>query len=213
MLKHPSRSKKFYRLSALATGVVTSLVLLIAAPGCGKSLSAASTSSQDSIPVNGVGGFGSQCPFGEIGDPTPVQLQALNCPISDTSLQLDKPLMPLVLEADCDKYEVNVRSLVDTRIEATWKALPDGRFYFTMDAGVATFKDDGAGHSDCQTPVEVSVQGLMKCRDRDHVHLEVDATWFPGQSMGTEEHLTGPRCSFPSSCVLHGFTALNQCGG
>jgi len=188
--------------------------LLSVMAGCGKSISAPSAAqTQDSIPVQGVGGFGSQCPYGEIGDPKPVQLQALNCPISNTTLTLEKPLLPLILQADCTKYEVTVRSLVDTRIEARWKALPDGRFFFTMDAGVATFQNDGAGHSDCQTPVEVSVQGLMTCRDRDHVQLQVDATWFPGQSMGTAETLTGPKCALPSSCVLHGFTTLNQCGG
>jgi len=189
------------------------MLLIGMATGCAKSISAASTASQDSIPVDGVAGFGTQCPYGELGDPQPVQLQAFNCPINDPSLQLDHPLMPLILQADCTKDEVTVRSITDTRIEARWKALPDGRFFFTMDAGIATFKDDGAGHADCQTPIELSVAGLMKCRDRDHVQLEVDATWYPGQSLGTEVNLTGPRCALPASCNLHGFTTLKQCGG
>jgi hypothetical protein len=184
---------------------------------CGKSLDSSiqQTAQQDSVPVTGVGGFGSQCPFGTMGDPTPVSLDLQSCPLTLPSLDLQQPLLPLILQADCKKLEITVRSIdPSVHIESKWKALPDGRFYFQMDAGSATFANDGAGHAGCSEPLVLEVAGLMKCTaDRDRVPVQVDATWHIGQTMpGTNPRANTNKCQLPTSCALHGFTSLNQCG-
>jgi hypothetical protein len=183
--------------------------------GCGKSIDSTSQNTQDGVPVQGVGGFGSQCAFGTIGDPKPLSLIAYNCgAVTTTSkFELAAPLLPIILQADCKKLEVTARTIDGNRIESRWKALPDGRFYFMMDAGNASLGNAGAGMSNCQTPSTLEVAGLMKCADRDHAEVQVDATWHLGQTMpGTSPHLTGGECSVPNGCILHGFTILNQCG-
>ena len=183
--------------------------------GCGHSVDASndSSSSADGVAVNGVGGFGTQCMYGTLGDPLPVKLTAFGCPSKDNLFQLGAPLLPIVLQADCKKMEVTARTIDGNRIENRWNALPDGRFFFTMDAGNASLGSNGAGASNCQTTTTVEIAGLMKCRDRDHVEVQVDATWHLGQTMpGTTPHLTGQACAVPKDCNLHGFTILKQCG-
>ena len=109
--------------------------------------------------------------------------------------------------------EVTARTVDGYRIEDRWNALPDGRFYFVMDAGNASLGGNGGGASNCQTTTTLEVTGLMKCQDRDHVQVEVDATWHLGQTMpGTTPHLTGNACGALKGCDLHGFISLKQCG-
>jgi hypothetical protein len=190
------------------------LGLATLAVSCGKAVTASTSQqeTQNDVPVQGVAGFGSQCAFGSIKDPTPIPLQSQNCNIHQKSIHLSQPLLPFILQADCAKMEITARTISGTRIENRWNALPDGRFSFAMDAGNAMLADDGAGHSGCETPLVLEVNGLLNCKDRDHAEIQVDATWHMGQTMpGTTPRLDSIACSLPSGCALHGFADLNQC--
>ena len=201
------------RYMLVGAGLVLVLGALGTLGGCGKSIDSTSESTQDGVPVQGVGGFGTQCAYGTIGDPKPLSLTAYSCgTVTGGKFELAAPLLPIILQADCKKLEVTARTIDGNRIESRWKALPDGRFFFEMDAGNASMGNAGAGMSNCQTPVTLEVAGLMKCADRDHAEVQVDATWHLGQSMpGTTPHTTGGECVIPAGCILHGFTTLNQC--
>jgi hypothetical protein len=205
----------------LWVNLVVGIAALSVFAGCGHSLgpttSNDSSVAQDGTPVKGVGGFGSQCPYGIMGDPIPLKLTAAGCPLDsnadDKSFHLNQPLLPIILQADCKKMEITARTTEGYRIENRWNALPDGRFYFVMDAGNAALGTNGARGSNCETTTTIEVNGLMKCKDRDHVQIEVDSTWHLGQTMpGTEPHYNGTQCGPLKGCDLHGFTTLNQCG-
>lgn len=190
------------------------LGLMVSAAGCGKSVDSTNASSQDGVPVTGVGGFGTQCALaGTRGDPKPVLLTSYGCTSDDDKMQLSAPLLPVILQADCMKKQVLAYSVDGMRIENRWNALPDGRFYFTMYDGNASFSKAPGGQSGCSTPTALEVAGLMTCKDRDHAEIQVDATWrLNSVPEGTTPHVDGAKCSIPNGCVLHAFTVLNQCG-
>lgn len=188
--------------------------LVVSAAGCGKSVDSTNSSSQDGVPVIGVGGFGTQCALqGTRGDPKPVILTSYGCTDDDNKMKLSNALLPVILQADCTKKQVLAYSVDGMRIENRWNALPDGRFYFTMYGGNASFSTAPNGQSNCQSPMALEVAGLMNCKDRDHAEIQVDATWHMNSVPdGVTPHVEGAKCSMPSGCVLHAFTVLNQCG-
>jgi len=189
------------------------LIAVIAASGCGKAVNSANQTQQDGVPVTGVGGFGTQCALtGSRGDPVPVALNSYSCTDDSHKLELAAPLLPVILQADCMKKQVLAYSVDGMRIENRWDALPDGRFYFTMYAGAASFAKGPRGQSGCQTPLALEVAGLMNCKDRDHAEVQLDATWrLNATPPGVTPHLTGPECAVPANCSFHAFADLHQC--
>jgi hypothetical protein len=152
------------------------LALLI---GCGKPAEKEQAQEHEGgIPVAGVAGFGSQCPYGFIEDPFPAKLELWNCPIGIEKAELIEPLKPLYFQVDCKKKTLSIRKPNRT-MDTAWEIMPDGSFFMTVDGGMAMFKSDGPGRGKCHAPLTVDVMGKVDCtNDRDKVDINVESVYW-----------------------------------
>jgi hypothetical protein len=135
------------------------------------------------IEVRGSAQFGNQCPYGSFVPPTPAPLEMWDCPIGLSSVELTEPLAPLVLQADCKKKTLDIRSQDPSITPITWEVMPDGNFFFSMNAGYAKLKEDGAGHFNCASPVAADIWGKIDCKDRDKTTIRVETVWWLGKTL------------------------------
>jgi len=132
--------------------------------------------------VVGSAAFGNQCPYGSYVPPSPVPLELWSCPLHLNQLELASPLPSLILQADCKKKTLDVRSEDHSVPATTWEVMPDGNFYFAINAGKAAIKNDGAGHMNCTSPMVASMWGRIDCKDRDQATIHVETVWWLGKT-------------------------------
>jgi hypothetical protein len=160
-------------ITACATLAATVLI------GCGSAREA--PSDPNWLTVQGKAAFGAQCPYGSWIDPTPTDLQALDCNLAVQKAALTQPLDPLILSADCTKKVVTVRSSKPGGLDTTWEVLPDNSFDFNIDGGVLTLADDGRNHPNCVIPTALNIFGSLNCTDRDKLSIDFQANWKAGK--------------------------------
>lgn len=145
---------------------------------CGKSApQTKATEKDEGIPVVGVAGFGSQCPYGFTEDPFPARLELWNCPIGVEKVALAEPLRPIYFQVDCKKKTVNVRKENRT-MDTAWEIMPDGSFFMTIDGGTAKLQSDAPGRGRCDTPLSVDLIGKIECKDRDQVDIQLESVFW-----------------------------------
>ena len=163
---------------------------------------------QGVIPVKGSAQFGSQCPYGSFVAPRAAPLELWSCPIGD-EVELTEPLQPMILQADCKKKTLDIRSGTNANsVPTTWEIMPDGTFALSIDAGVARLRNDGAGHSNCSIRLAADLWGKLDCKDRDKVDIYVETVWWlgktlsPGATPPARPPTTGPGAPFPNPSPL-----------
>ncbi|MDR3605849.1 MAG: hypothetical protein P4M08_00545 [Oligoflexia bacterium] len=184
------------------TIVVTFLAFFsVLAVSCGRPEDDASGSSNDTgsnsqnyMEVNGVAGFGTQCPYGSISSITPAPLEMYNCPIGLDHVDLDQNIEPLYISVDCKNKIISART-ADHRIDTNWYALPDKTFFFTVDGLKARLRSDGrGGHVDCETPLSIDFFGTLQCDDtnahRDQADFKFEAVMWTGRGSNNPNHHT-----------------------
>lgn len=143
------------------------------------------------LPVNGQAFFGSQCPYGSVPPPFAADLEAWSCPIGVKPLQLAEPMQPLVLQADCTKKYISVRTQ-NRRVDSSWEVMPDGSFFITLEGVAVKLGRDGAGNSNCTVMASVDVSGKLNCGDRDKVKIDFETVWWLGQRPPTPQASASP---------------------
>ena len=182
--------------------------------GCGKPSASEELANQGAtFARNADGGtsrayFANQCPYGSQTENKGVKLELWDCPVAE-KLQLSEPIPPLLLQADCTKKILTVRT-ADRSLDFGGEVMPDLSFYFVLDSGIAKFKTDGT-HNNCQTNLEVEMWGKLDCKDRDKAVIKLEAVWWPGKVTDPKKKITGNVCSVPASCYFHTKTNINQC--
>ncbi len=151
--------------------------------------------------VVGSAAFGNQCPYGSYVAPLPVPLELWECPLHLPKVELLESLPSLILQADCKKKTLDVRSQDRSIAPVTWEVMPDGNFYVVFNAGVAQLKDDGEGHSNCSVPMVAYMWGRIECKDRDQASIRVETVWRLGVTM---EDTMGQPSPNPSASVAAG---------
>ncbi|CAK9249832.1 unnamed protein product [Sphagnum jensenii] len=213
--------KKSFRLSAV---LMSSLAIWVSA--CGSAIPATVDAPSDNnataAPSSeaGIAGFGIQCPYGYVEDPTPTQVSLVtidangyyqDCP--NTQITLSQPLESIILSADCKGKNLSARTS-DRSVDNTFEAKPDGSFYLQMPAGYAQLNNG------CQIPVTASLSGQMTCgsltaNNYDQVDIAVDSVWTPtpapSSSPSSLPAAPAAGCSIPAGCMLHAFTTVHQC--
>jgi hypothetical protein len=180
-----------------AKSVTLGLLIAIICVSCGRSdgtdsdSSSDNGSSQSNLAVNGVAGFGSQCPYGSVSAITPVTLAMYNGPTSLSQVNLAQDIEPLYISADCKNKIISART-ADRRIDTNWYVLPDKTFFFTITGLNAELQSDGAGHSNCQTPLSVDFSGSIQCDEnnpeRDQATIQFTAQMWTGKTSPDTHH-------------------------
>src|SRR5699024_7837378 len=119
----------------------------------------------------------SQCPYGSVSPPKPLKLDLWDCPLGLKAVELSEPIEPLAFQVDCAKKMIDVHPSNKSLPHTTWEALPDGHFYFSVDAGTVKFKKDGSGNTDCAAPITAEMWGQLECKDRDRVTIRMETIW------------------------------------
>jgi len=173
------------------------------------------------VKVEGHGArFGSQCPLGTYSDPVEVPILLWSCPIGRDSIALKEALQPMIFQMDCKKKTLDVRGDSHSGRASTWEVMPDGSFYFTMNAGKATLQDDGSGSSNCSIPLIADMWGKVDCSDQDKVTIRLETVWWlgkdpyrAGSSRSPVNPTTpaNPECKIPKGCYFHTITTMKQC--
>ena len=117
------------------------------------------------VPLKGSVPIGSQCPYGSIVTPQDVPLELWSCPLGLSEVELTQPLQPMILQADCKKRTLDLRGALHSLKATTWEVMPDGSFFFAVDAGPAQLKKDGAGNTNCTVPTIANVWGQLTGTD------------------------------------------------
>ena len=139
--------------------------------------------------VKGNASFGSQCPYGMDAFPKSVDITLEDCPIELSEVELVKPLPPLVLQADCIKKTIDIRGITPASYPATnWEFMPDGSFYFKVDGGSATLRNDGAGNANCTLQMTAEMWGKVDCTHRDKAVIKVETLWWLGATSPSSDH-------------------------
>lgn len=159
------------------------LGVAILAQGCGSGTSTQGTDEQASLPSNmkkviGSAKFGNQCPYGSVIPPQPVPLELYDCPLNVRQVELTKPLQSFILQVDCKKKTLDIRSDDRSVVPTSWEVMPDGNFYLSMNAGTAYLAEDGAGNKNCTTPLAADLWGKIDCQDRDKAKIRVQTVWW-----------------------------------
>lgn len=163
------------------------------------------------IPVIGVAGFGSQCPYGFNQDPTATKLELWGCSLGLDEVELVKPLTPLYLQADCKKKLVTVRK-PERAMDTSWEIMPDGTFSMTVDGGTAQLKSDGPGRGACSAPLNVNLMGKVDCADRDKANITLESIYWLNKDAATPQPIAGVKeCKTPKGCYFYTKTTLKQC--
>lgn len=159
------------------------LGLAILVQGCGSESTTARPEEQTSLPSNmkkvvGSARFGNQCPYGSVIPPQPVAIELYDCPLNVPQVELTKPLQSFILQVDCKKKTLDIRSDDRSVTPTSWEVMPDGNFYLTMNAGRAYLAEDGAGNKNCSTPLMADLWGKIDCQDRDQAKIKVQTVWW-----------------------------------
>jgi hypothetical protein len=214
--------ERFYWRKGLITSILPIISLLVVGFGCGSSPSSDSTeetpvetensetsaTAESFIPVDGLVTFQTQCPYGTLSTAKAFRVGLWDCPTSLTRVSLKASPPTLMLQADCQKKLITVRT-ADRGMDLTWETLPDGTFALSIPGLTAEFQEDGSGGGDCVQPLTVSVWGKLKCQDRERAEIQFESVWW---LKGDATPPTGRRsCGFATSCYLHTPIRLNQC--
>jgi len=127
--------------------------------------------------VNGAAPFASQCPYGSFSKPVAAKVNLWNCNLGIGRVDLVEALRPLVIQADCKKKLISVRS-TDGKLDSLWEVMPDNTFNLTVDGGRAILKDDGSGNLNCATNLSAEMFGTLDCADRDRVTIKFETVWW-----------------------------------
>lgn len=161
-------------------------------------------------PVDGVAGFGIQCPYGTISHPNAARLEAWNCSLGLERLQLEQNIQPLFLQADCKKKLLSVR--MDNRVlDTMWEVMPDGSFFITLEPGMIQFRSDGPGRSSCFSPATLDLMGKLECSDRDKVKIKFESIWWLGKTRNAALLQRPDTCRIPEGCYLYSQAQAQQC--
>ncbi len=214
----------FVSVSGLIAGI-------LAGNSCGRPDDAGNDSSThhggDYIPVNGLVGFGSQCPYGTIGEMRPFRTQLWNCPIGPSTVEFTRDMTPLYLQADCKSRILNVRT-PDKAIDTSWYFLPSGEFDIIVDGVSAQLKADGSGSTDCNAPLAMNIFGRVTCGDgvdKDKATIAFQSVMWAGKKLNgqgnspvvlpspspsgippappRERTVIANPCKLPSSCYFY----------
>lgn len=214
----------FISLSGLTAGILAGI-------SCGRPSDADFDSSLyhagDYLPVNGLVGFGSQCPYGTFGEMRPFRTQLWNCPISVGTVEFTRDLTPLYVQADCRARILNVRT-PDKKIDTSWYFLPNGEFDIILDGVSAQLKSDGSGSADCNAPLAMNIFGRVNCgsgADQDKATISFQSVMWAGKKLNgqgsspvvqpsstpnslppppsTERTAVTNPCKMPSSCYFY----------
>jgi hypothetical protein len=182
---------------------------------CGKPIAAnddgATVDSSAPAAKTGIAGFGIQCPYGYVEEPTAAPLDLSDCP--GAQITLSQALEPIILSADCRGKNLTARTS-DRTVDSTFEAMPDGSFFLEMPAGYALLNNG------CKIPVVADMAGVMNCgaltaNNYDQVDISIDAVWktapTPAPSSGFVAPAAAPGCALPPGCMLHASTTIHQC--
>ncbi len=147
--------------------------------------------------VVGTAGFGNQCQFGSISAPKPVPLSLWQCPINLNPIELMEPLQAYIIQADCKKKTIDVRSPNNSFDSVTWETMPDGNFYFSMNGGMARLKNDGSGNLGCGSALTAEMWGKIDCADIDKPIIKMETVWWMGKEFVPNPTSTGAPHSPP----------------
>jgi hypothetical protein len=196
--------------------------------GCGQPIAA--TPSDPSTPADnsaapssetGVAGFGIQCPYGYVEEPTATQVSLVTvdangnyAPCPNAQLELTKALEPIILSADCRGKNLIARTS-DRTVDNTFEAMPDGSFYLEMPAGTAVLNNG------CSIPLVADMSGIMSCgsltaNNYDQVDISLDAIWKTAPTPVASPGAAAPArpaagCVLPAGCMLHSSIVVHQC--
>lgn len=191
----------------LVLGIFAFDAALLGVTGCGSS--DAQTDSE-MIPVNGVAGFGTQCPQGTISHPKATKLQLWNCPLELDELRLSQPLSPLFFQVDCRKRILTIR--MDNRVlDTAWELNPDGSFNIRTEAGIAQLDTTGGETGACTSPMTADIFGKADCRDADKVALQFETVYWLGKTRNPDLMNQAGNCKLPGSCYLYTSATIQQC--
>jgi hypothetical protein len=179
------------RLLTLAA-VLGTLALHVTACGRGDDDSDDDASSDGGVvSVHGAEGFSTQCPSGTIEPVTAVNNMGLyDCPIGVDKVDLDQPLTPIYLQADCKKKVIVARTF-DKTIDTEWEMMPNNTFYFTLQLESsgednrerAVLRSDGnGGHSDCTALLTSAYDGDVDCTNPDKPVIHFETTMWPNRA-------------------------------
>jgi hypothetical protein len=197
------------------------LVTIESGVGCGKPNDESQTKEPEiseggMIPVVGNASFGSQCPYGSITNPRPATVGVWDCPVGLKKVELAEPPPALILQADCKKRILTVRS-ADQRIDTAWEVMPDGTFSVTLDNLQLRLQSDGSGNSGCTAHLSTDLWGSLQCSDRDKVDIKFDTIWWlskgarPSPTPGIARADSATECRMPQTCYMHTSLTIKQC--
>jgi hypothetical protein len=210
---------KSFWLSAL---LITSVGFTVS--GCGNAIPATddgdTTTASAPSTKTGIAGFGIQCPYGYVEEPTATQVALVavdanndyvSCP--GAQIQLAQALEPIILSADCKGKNLTARTS-DRTVDNTFEAKPDGSFFLEMPAGYALLNNG------CKIPLVADMAGVMSCgaltaNNYDQVDISIDTIWknapTPAPSSGFTPQPAAAGCAIPTGCMLHALTVVHQC--
>jgi hypothetical protein len=225
-------------LRAVPSLLGVAAIMALGTASCGRPDDAnidASQRSNDYKPVDGLSAFGTQCPYGAVGDVKPLRLQMWSCPVGSSTIHLNEDLEPLYLQADCKSRILTVRTL-DHKVDTSWYFLPDGEFDVVVDGVVAKLKSDGNGSSNCNAPLSVNLMGHVECGpagpNQDKATIKFQSVMWAGKRLATqgnnpvvtpsptpglpppparESVAIGNQCKLPDSCYFYTQSELKQC--
>ncbi len=163
--------------------------------------------------VLGRASIGSQCPHGSISQPQSVALGLYNCAIDQDPLVLSEPPKTLMLQADCKKKWLNVRSMDrgSEKVDVMWEILPTGDFDMTVPGASVGIKNLEGEDSSCTSFTELRIVGKVDCTDRDRASISIEPViWYLGRGK-KPTNFGGTECRLPSGCYLAAETKLDQC--
>jgi len=229
--------KTLLSLSAVSSLLGVAAVMALGTAGCGRPDDAnldASQRTNDYTPVDGLAAFGSQCPYGDVGDVKPLRLQMWNCPIGTSTVHLNEDIEPLYLQADCKARILNVRTL-DHKVDTSWYFLPNGEFDVIVDGVTAKLRSDGNGTDNCNAPLAVNLIGHVECGpdgpNQDKAKIKFQSVMWAGKRLAGQGNspvvapsstpgLPPPpadrvkvpnQCNLPASCYFFTQSELKQC--
>jgi hypothetical protein len=189
---------------------LASICIWLGFSSCGSPI-AADNPNDDSTPSSptdraGQAGFGIQCPYAYVQDPTAVAIDLSDCP--DANFTLSAPLVPILLSADCLNMDLTARTS-DRSVDDTFEVKPDGSFYLEMNAGSATLSNG------CKIPLVADLAGTMSCgaltnQNYDKVDISIDSVWKQAPVTAGSPPLA-PGCALPPGCMLHASALIHQC--
>ncbi len=225
-------------LGAVSSVFGAAAIIALGTASCGRPNDAsldASQRSNDYTPVDGLAAYGSQCPYGDVGDVKPLRLQMWSCPIGTNTVHLNEDIEPLYLQADCKSRILSVRNL-NKKVDTSWYFLPNGDFDVIIDGVTAKLKSDGNGTDNCNAPLAINLMGHVECGPvgptQDRATIKFQSVMWAGKRLngqGTnpvvapsstpglppppapERVSVANRCKLPDSCYLFTQSELKQC--